>query len=382
MSAIETLREEAAKPLEEAKSLSFTAYSDQDVFDLEVQKIFHNEWIFVCQVPEVAKPGDYCALRIAGEPVYVMRGNDGQLRAFSNICRHRGTQLLDEGFGTVEKYVTCPYHAWAFDLQGELKAVPFNKLIAVDRDEHKLNSFHVDVWHGLVFVHLGESPMPLFERFSGIDEYIKQFSVETFVEASSGEVEIWDANWKLAMENAMESYHLFKVHQPTLEQVSPTRGAYYMAGNSEWSLTGGALTAFGDGVMSKIVDMFSSEIDKYYILLSLAPSFVGVLNRGSLGWIQVLPISPTQSEIRSGFIGVKGSVKANEAGGDFTRAFFEEDKQICERVQKGMSSVKGRGGKLVDMERVVTDFHQFLASRLFDMPPSEFFEEQLEDPTG
>ena len=155
-----------------------------------------------------------------------------------------------------------------------------------------------------------------------------------------------------------------------------------MAGNSEWSLTGGALTAFGDGVMSKIVDMFSSEIDKYYILLSLAPSFVGVLNRGSLGWIHVLPISPTQSEIRSGFIGVKGSVKANEAGGDFTRAFFEEDKQICERVQKGMSSVKGRGGKLVDMERVVTDFHQFLASRLFDMPPSEFFEEQLEDPTG
>ncbi len=370
MNALDRLREEAIKPLEEARSLTFTAYTDEAVYAAEVEKIFSNEWTFVCQAPELAEPGDYYAMSLAGEPVYVMRGSDGELRAFSNICRHRGTQLLDEGFGRVDKYVTCPYHAWAFDLDGELQAIPYNKLIAVDRAEHRLIQFHCDVWHGLVFVHLGDDPKPLAERFAHMADYVAEFEIDQFQFASSGEPEYWDANWKLVMENAMESYHLFKVHEPTLESVSPTRGAYYLAGSSEWSLTGGELT-YG-----------KKALDKYYVLLSMAPSFVGILTNGSLGWLSAHPMGPGKTMVRSGAIGLKKVGKRSRSEEKFTRDFFLEDQQICERVHKGMSSSKGRGGKLVDMERVVTDFHQFLATRLFDLPPTEFFEEPDEQATG
>ena len=370
MNALERLREEAIKPLEEAYSLSFSAYVDEDVYAAEVEKIFHDEWVFVCQAPELAAPGDYFAMDLAGEPIYVIRGSDGELRAFSNICRHRGTQLLDEGFGRVDKYVTCPYHAWAFDLSGELQAVPYNKLIAVDRAEHKLVQLRCDVWHGLIFVHLGDNPQPLAERFSRMADYVTEFEIDAFDSATSGGPEYWDANWKLVMENAMESYHLFKVHEPTLEQVSPTRGAYYMAGSSEWSLTGGELT-YG-----------RQALDEYYVLLSMAPSFVGILTNGSLGWLSAHPLGRGRTMVRSGAIGLQKVTRRSSGDDQFTRDFFLEDKLICERVHKGMSARKGRGGKLVDMERVVTDFHQFLATRLFDLPPTEFFEEPDEAATG
>ena len=363
MSALDKLREEAIESLEEAHSLSFTAYTDEAVYTEEVKKIFHDEWVFVCQEPELGKPGDFFAMTLAGEPLCVIRGLDGQLRALSNVCRHRGTPLLDEGFGKVAKYVTCPYHAWSYDLTGALQAIPYNELIAVDRANHRLAQFHCDVWNGLVFVHLGDSPTPLGERFAHMADYFTEFEVEKFDAASSGEPQVWSANWKLVMENAMESYHLFRVHKPTLEKISPTRGAYYLAGNSEWSLTGGSLT-YG-----------WKRIDRYYVLLSMAPSFVGILTNGSLGWLSAHPVSPTQTMVRSGAIGTKAGTRRDSSSEQFTEAFFKEDRLICERVQKGMSAVKGRGGKLVDMDRVVTDFHHFLATRLFDLPPTDFHEE-------
>ncbi|MCZ0942167.1 MAG: aromatic ring-hydroxylating dioxygenase subunit alpha [Gammaproteobacteria bacterium] len=363
MSALDRLREEAIKPLEEAHSLSFTAYTDESVYAEEVKKIFHDEWVFACQEPELGRPGDYFAMTLAGEPISVIRGRDGQLRALSNVCRHRGTPLLDEGFGTVAKYVTCPYHAWSYNLAGELQAIPYNELIAVDRERHRLPQFQCGVWNGLVFVHLGDAPKPLGERFAHMADYFTEFEVGRFDRASSGEPQLWDANWKLVMENAMESYHLFRVHEPTLERVSPTRGAHYLAGSSEWSLTGGSLTTGW------------KRIDRHYVLLSMAPSFVGILTNGNLGWLSAHPTGPAQTMIRSGVIGTGKGTRSDSASEQFAKAFFEEDRLICERVQKGMSAVKGRGGKLVDLERVVTDFHQFLATRLFDLPPTAFYEE-------
>ena len=363
MSALDRLREEAIKPLEAAHSLSFAAYADASVYAEEVRKIFHDEWVFVGQEPELANPGDYYAITLAGEPVFVVRGQDGHLRALSNVCRHRGTPLLDEGFGSLAKYVTCPYHAWAYDLTGALQAIPYNELIAVDRARHRLPQYQCDVWNGLVFVHLGDAPKPLGERFAHMADYITEFEVEGFDTASSGEPQVWEANWKLVIENAMESYHLFKVHEPTLERVSPTRGAYYVAGSSEWSLTGGSLTTGW------------KRIDRHYRLLAMAPSLVGILTNGNLGWLSAHPLGPDRTMIRSGVIGTRKGTRSDSASEQFAKAFFEEDRRICERVQRGMGAAKGRGGKLVDMERVVADFHQFLATRLFDLPPTAFYEE-------
>ena len=372
MNLPEEIQRAALKPLESAHSLPFGAYTAPEVLEAETQRIFTREWVFVCMANELPEPGDYFAMTLAGEPIVIIRGDDGALRALSNICRHRGTAILDEGTGTVEKYLTCPYHAWAYSKEGELKAIPYNETIAVERSDHRLPEYALESWNGLLFVNLDTNPRPLRERLAGIDEFLHLFEPQSMNHAGASPTEVWRANWKLAMENAMESYHLFKVHEDTLERVSPTRNAYYIAGSSEWSLTGGA-TERRKGMVERVLGGDHSELYEHYILVSLPPSFVGILSYGSFGWLSAHPIDVETTQIRSGAT-YNGSAPGAAQMDDFTRAFFQEDKDMCERVQRGMRSRLTRGGKLVDMERVVVDFHQYLGTRLGGLPASDHFE--------
>ncbi len=376
---LDSYRDTAAAALEEAHSLPFAAYSHADVWNMEAEQLFRQEWVFVCCEQELPNSGDYFAFQLAGEALMLMRGKDGQLRALSNNCRHRGTPLFPLGFGQLgnngksDKYIVCPYHAWAYETDGALKAAPLVGKVTVDKKSHCLPEFHLQGWHGLLFINLAENPQPLSQRLQGIDEYLSLFNLDRFIAGRSGAVEHWRANWKLAIENAMESYHLFQVHENTLEKTTPTRDAYYIAGCSEWTLTGGKMAKTNNKIMQWLAGKQPEAFD-HYVLVSLPPSFVGILTYESFDWLQVLPIDEHNCQIRSGGIAesIKGyddrSVKA------FTDAFFKEDKDICESVQTGMTSQLSSGGKLVEMERIVVDFHQFLANRLFATEPNNFYQ--------
>ena len=326
---------------------------------------------------ELKNPGDYYALTLADEPIIVLRGDDSELRVLSNICRHRGTPLLDDGFGQINKYITCPYHAWAYSKEGNLEAIPYNESIEVDRSQHQLTRFKVATWNGLVFTSLNNNVAPLEERVAAINNYLTQFVPESFNQIRRGETEYWNANWKLAMENAMESYHLFQVHENTLQPWSPTSGAYYIAGSSEWTLTGGT-TQSNRELIEQTLGPDHDELLEHYVLVALPPSFVGIVSYGSFGWLSAHPVDENTTRIRSGatYFGQEAQPSdALEQLDDFTRSFFEEDKAICERVQRGMRSRHAKGGKLVDMERVVVDFHNYLATRLGQLPATPLFED-------
>ena len=364
----------AQAPIEEAYSLPFAVYSDKSIHDLEMAHIFKNEWVFIVSEQELYQAGDYFAFTLANEPIAIIRGQDGTVRALSNICRHRGTPLLDEGFGKIEKNIICPYHAWTYSDEGALKGAPLTGEIKIDKSAHCLPKFQLESWHGLLFIHLGEHAEPLSQRLEGIDDYLSYFNLPSFKYGyRSDGIEYWNSNWKLAMENAMESYHLFKVHKETLETVTPTRQAFDIAGSSEWTLTGGEMKDNS----SKLMKWFRGDYPKVfnnYVLISLPPSFVGILTYESLSWIQVLPVDSEHCIVRSAGISSVKSSAEDRIEKAFVDAFFEEDKVICERVQKGMKSTYTQGGKLVSMEKVVADFHQFLASRLFNTPVSDFYE--------
>lgn len=352
----------AQRPLTEACSLPFSVYREPTFFTLEQQKIFSDNWVFACVTQELPEIGDYYALTLAGEMIAIIRGEDRKLRAFANICRHRGTPLLDEGFGHVDRNIICPYHAWTYQLTGELKAIPLNKTIAVDKTEHGLIEYPLNSWQGLVFIHLGVPQDRLSTRYADIAPHIAPYELPGFTEQAAGAVEHWQANWKLIMENAMESYHLFKVHRETLEQYTPSRSAYYVAGNAQWSLTGGKT----DGAQA---DKSWGEYGDY-LLLMLPPNLVGILSYGSLGWLAVYPQSANTTIVRSGNLAMPGYAQSNTEEQSFTQAFFAEDKAICERVQQGMYSSAacvsppGKGGKLVEMEQVLVDFHHYWANNL------------------
>ncbi len=354
----------AQAPLAQAHCLPLAVYHDTTVFEAEVAAVFHNDWIFVCAESQLASSGEYCALTLAGEPLVIIRGADGELRALSNSCRHRGTPLLEAGYGQIGKNIVCPYHAWTFTDAGALKGAPMTGDIQIDKNEHCLPRFALACWQGLVFVNLSDAPEPFSDKVAGLDEYLADFEPSRFKHAYQTDAEHWHSNWKLAVENGIESYHLFKVHKETLETITPTKKAYYITGSTQWMLTGGEMNDTR-GTLEKLLTGSYPEIYNHYRLVFLPPSFIGVLTYDGFNWIHILPEGPEHCSVTPGGL-LESKVKDFESAEfQFTNQFLHEDKLICERVQQGMHAKKGKGGKLVSMEQILVDFHQYLAGQLF-----------------
>lgn len=371
-------RQACAETMENAQCLPFTAYTDLAVYELEKQALFHNEWVVACAEVQLPEPGNYFAFDLAGEPVVIIRNKSGALKALSNVCRHRGTPLLDDGFGSIAEQkgnIVCPYHAWTYSDEGELKAVPFSGDVEVNKHDHCLGKYSVDTALGLVFVFLGEKPYPLQERLEGLNAFLDVYEPQRFTQGYVGTKESWQCNWKLAMENAMESYHLFKVHKDTLEPTTPSKQAFHVAGSSEWSLTGGKIN-LKQNPIAKWLSPTYPEAYEHYLLVSLPPNFVGVLTYDSFAWIQVFPTSTDTCEIRSGGLTEGSSGRNKVIKDDRVEEFLKEDKWICERVMKGMRSSLQKGGKLVSMEKILLEFRQFLGNRLFDLKATEYTESE------
>ncbi|MGI9433171.1 MAG: aromatic ring-hydroxylating oxygenase subunit alpha [Myxococcota bacterium] len=345
-------------------ALPFFAYTDPSVHELEMERVFRGDWVAVCAAAELQDPGDYLALTIGGEPVALVRGDDGELRALSNVYRHRGTLLLDPGRGHVSSLI-CPYHAWAYGYDGAFRGAPHTGNVEIRAKDHSLPSFRTETWAGVAFVNVSGDAEPLADRFAGMAPHLSNFGIERFTH-SVGDVaaETWNANWKLAFENGIESYHLFKVHRDTLEKLSPTRGAYYVEGSPSWTLTAGAV--HGDSrPRSGEPESIGAFERSHYLLVSLPPSFVGVLTRDSWGWITIHPEETNRCSITTGALVAEASAAAGSEAGDFTEAFLAEDRWICERGQRGMQARHSHGGSLVELERVVGDFHRYLGRQLF-----------------
>lgn len=370
---IDSYKEAAEASLSSANSLPLGVYRDVDVFEMEADSVFRNDWVFVCAQSKLANAGEYIALDIAGELIAVVRGRDGQLRGLSNVCRHRGTPLLDEGFGTLSNKIVCPYHAWTFEDNGAFVGAPLTGSVKVDKKKHCLPTFAVDSWRGLIFINLSKDPQPLSYRLKGLDDYLEWFDIERFSEAYHLPAEHWNANWKLAVENGIESYHLFKVHKETLEPMTPSKRAYYVAGSSEWTLTGGVMKDDRSRLTKWLTGKYP-EVYNHYLLVFLPPSFVGILTYDGFHWIQVLPDGPEHCRVIPGGLSEYKVENNDDPEFDFTRAFLEEDKVICERVQRSASTKLGLGGKLVSLEQILVDFHQYLSNRLFQSEPDPFIE--------
>lgn len=325
-----------------------------------MDRIWHNDWVFVTTEGALSKLGDQLPVVIGKQPVLLLRNQSGELTALSNLCAHRGTLLVDEP--TNAKRIQCPYHAWTYDDSGRLIGCPFEKPGSIDRNSHFLPSYRVESWHGLVFVSLNQEVEPVSKRFAAIESHVAERRLESLNQGSDREVnEVWECNWKIAITNAMESYHLFKVHPQSLEPISPSRGAYYIAGSARATATGGSVTGGSD-----------------YLLLSLPPGFVGVFTEESFFWLAVHPIDSQRCAVRTGGTysvgdgsgGFRGLLDwiTSLAGSFVSPDFLAEDKAICERVQRGIAG-DYQPGQLLPIERVVMDFGHYLNWRINAVEP-------------
>lgn len=194
-------------------SLPRDFYVDDDIFAADMKAVFETEWLFACNVAEIKRPGDYVTFDIGTNPVVVLRDREGQVRAFHNSCRHRGSKICTKDKGRANRLV-CPYHQWVYELDGRLldaRQMP----AAFDRSTSGLAPIHVEVVAGLVYVSIADAPPSLASFKAAVTPYIAPHAPDrTKVAFQSTIVE--EANWKLVIENNRECYHCAGNHPELL----------------------------------------------------------------------------------------------------------------------------------------------------------------------
>jgi choline monooxygenase len=216
--ALQALHETAARPFDDARGMPPEIYTSPDVLALEQQHLFRAEWVCVGRASAIAELGAYLTYEIAGQPIIILRDRAGAVRAFSNVCLHRMSVLL-EGRGRTSAIV-CPYHAWTYDLDGALRGAPhMERTPGFCKDDYRLPELRTDTWLGWIYVTLNPEIAPVAERLTQLSELIGRYHMEDYIETFRDEL-VWDTNWKILAENFMESYHLPTLHRATIGPAS------------------------------------------------------------------------------------------------------------------------------------------------------------------
>lgn len=225
------------------RSLPSRYYSDPGLFEREMERVFSDMWLHAGRVEDVARPGDALVRDVGTESVLVVRGEDETLRAFHNVCRHRGTRLCDETQHRFSGSISCPYHAWTYGLDGELQSAPHMEKVEGFREgDFPLRRVGVGEWAGHVFVHLAPSPPPLSGHLLDLPERLEPWGMESLVRVHRERYTV-EANWKLIIQNYSECLHCPVAH-PLLNKHS-----HYMSGDNalaQATYLGGAMNLRDD----------------------------------------------------------------------------------------------------------------------------------------
>ena len=330
-------------------------YSSKDIFRMEVESIFKKEWLCVGHISELRNSGDYLTFDLINHPVLVLRDRSDELRAFSNVCRHRSARLVD-GSGNTNSLV-CPYHAWTYELNGKLRGAPFMKPEQVK--DVCLNDLRLEVWQGLIFVNLDAHAEPLAPRLASLQEEIGNPKLSEMDVVQTFDDEI-DCNWKVLVENFCESYHVFRVHKTTLEPDTPTASVEVMHGGP----------GFNHHTMRYGNAAVPNETDNREHLSCIYPSLTFALRAASTIWLSILPLTRNRLKLRAWVAKdlSAGNSTASELEEELAliAAFMAEDKIIITGVQKGLESGVGNCGPLSEMEKTNWQFGHYIAGKLLD----------------
>jgi len=367
-SFLKTLRSIKRKPYERGYSLPGAFYTDPDWMRLECEKLFAEDWFCVGRVEEVAKPGDYFAFDHIGEPVLVVHGRDGVIRALSNVCRHRGT-VVASGSGNARKFM-CPYHHWAYDTAGQLLNAPhMESHQAFDMKLCRLPELNCEFWQGFIFVNLNPRAPSLVEELTALDAVIGNYHLEEMTLRYSAD-ETWNTNWKCLLENFMEGYHLTPLHKNTLHKVNPSRLCEHIEpGNYHFGYRVGFTSRLPDSKVGH-PDLSDEEMNTC-VMFAVPPGLAVGVGSDYSSFLCMRPETTASVKVKMGliFYGDRWSGREVDNAIKLFQLTMAEDKEILVRVQQGLGSRFQQPGPLAarDLEGTIWDFYQYLSRSLVVM---------------
>jgi choline monooxygenase len=349
-----------AAPLEEAATIPADWYLDPRIAALETRTVFSSNWIAVGRTDQVALPGGYLTAEVAEEPVLVVRGADGTLRGFYNVCRHHAAAVMTETCGVAQQ-LRCPYHGWTYALDGSLKGTPdFEGVRDFERSHNGLVPLWADAWENFVFVNLDGQPGSLGDFLGGLRRVAEPLSLSALRFFERREYTL-NCNWKVFVDNYLDGgYHVPYLHKSLSSVVSYKD--YTIRIEDRFCEQSSPLDAAAAADAAVAATRRGSRT--YY--LWLYPNFMLNWYQGVMDTNLVVPLGVDRCRVVFDFYfsDVEGeAAERNQQSIQLSDRIQDEDVGVCEAVQRGLRSRSYGTGRLsVRREGGMHLFHQLLAA--------------------
>ncbi len=362
-------------------TLAAPYYYDEALSRKELDRVFARSWRFVCHKNEIPNAGDYIALDVGGENVFVMRGKDGQIRGFFNVCPHRAAQLIAPGTGNKPSVITCPYHSWTFDHDGCLRGASRSERVKdFSKDDFALTAVSVEELSGFVYVNLDPEAAPLSQQADGLDALLREEcpDIDNYKLLARSDFDV-KANWKVIIDNFIENYHLIlsgPEHKKFAELVASEEHESIINIHENWT-DFNSPAGLADNAAYQWTEPRNLGGSNKFITIHVFPDIGYVLFPGcnALSLFYTRPTGPDTCTLVTAYYGPEGELdEATKCAVHyFSDELSPEDIDLCEGVQKGLRSRAYHQGRLmVDAERTglsehaVHSFHAWVRSAMMD----------------
>ncbi|WP_313683388.1 aromatic ring-hydroxylating dioxygenase subunit alpha [Pantoea sp.] len=371
-SILQRMLEQQRHDASRAETLPPEAYNSDSFFRLEEDKVFRQDWLFVGHVSQVANLNDFFTLDVVGEPLLIVRNDEG-IAVFSNVCLHRWAPIA-QGSGNSRSFI-CPFHNWTYNTHGKLSGAPsMNQAQDFDRQQCSLPKIRHEVVFGMIFVTFNADAPSMAERLAPMAERFERYHFADLVTAYTLDYDC-PYNWKMAIETFMECYHHAAVHRTTLEDSFPGRLSSIIDDGPGWTICHQPLRKNGElsEILTEGLQPFSGLNDeqmRYSELVLLYPNCLISLNPDRISISAILPLSPhatqwhrvvlvsPESAARDDFAQTAASMKQ----GSLT--IIDEDQWINAEQQRGSRSRLARPGRLSHLETTVWHLANYLKIRM------------------
>ena len=370
---MKTVERDVSVPNEwDRRGLPGWCYHSPALLDLEKEELFKTHWQIACHVSDIPEAGSYHTFDLCNERALILRDKQGEIKAYHNICRHRGSRLVADEKGQCRNALVCPFHGWVYNLDGTLRgAARPDTFPPLDKHEFGLRSIDCEVWHGFVFLRFKEGPQPsVREIMAPVEEEAAAYKMADHVPIDG----IWEGespvNWKSIRDVDNEGYHVAMAHpalqdlygsnyldEPYVNGLSRSFATFNASGGSRWAVKNYMK-------MSKPKEFLPEHLHQAWVYYGIFPNSVIAVTPETVLFYQEFPISTDRSQLRMATYRHKTEDRQERAArylaSRIDRETVEEDVQLTIWSNESMSSKSFEGFYLSDLEYGVRSHHDHL----------------------
>jgi phenylpropionate dioxygenase-like ring-hydroxylating dioxygenase large terminal subunit len=362
----------ANQPLARASTLPPEAYTSEGFFRLEVERILRKQWLVIGHVSQLPRPGDYFTLDLLGEMMVVVRAAD-RIRALSRICLHRWAPLVN-GSGNARRF-SCPFHKWAYALDGRLLGAPLMQQVEFDSQSCRLPEYRTEIVDGFIYLNFSGDAAPLAPQLSELSRLLAPLAPEDWVIGSTLEYDC-PINWKIVVETFMECYHHIAAHPQTFERAYPARLTYVEDGRRAWTVGHApgrpdlpdAQISAGFPDLGQLTPQQRHEFRLYLIypcqLFNVLPDRVF--------WFCLQPDGPTRTRFQAHILVRRDALEQPDyrqkmaAERDFLVVVNDEDIAVNVMQQRGAATRAAVPGRFSHLEKALWQLADYVRERIQD----------------